>query len=110
METYYKPEDLERFAEIKEGAPDLWKKYSDWYSATMKDGKLSRREKALIALAVAHVLPCSYCIDAYAQECLECGSNIEEMTEAVHVAATIRGGAALAHGVQMRNVVEKLSF
>jgi hypothetical protein len=28
----------------------------------------------------------------------------------VHVACAIRGGAALVHGVQMRNVVEKLSM
>jgi alkylhydroperoxidase/carboxymuconolactone decarboxylase family protein len=110
MDSYYNPDDLERFAEIKEGAPELWDKYLAWYSATMKDGKLSHREKSLIALAVAHVLPCSYCIDAYTQECLESGSNVEEMTEAIHVASAIRGGASLAHGVQMRNVAKKLSF
>ena len=38
------------------------------------------------------------------------GSDEEQMTEAIHVAAAIRGGAALAHGVQMRNVANKLSM
>lgn len=38
------------------------------------------------------------------------GIQVEEMTEAVHVACAIRGGALLAHGVQMRNVAEKLSM
>jgi 4-carboxymuconolactone decarboxylase len=71
---------------------------------------LSEREKALIALAVAHAIQCPYCIDAYTQECLEKGSNDEQMTEAVHVAAAIRGGASLVHGVQMRNVSKKLSL
>ena len=42
--------------------------------------------------------------------CLEKGSNLTEMTEALHVAASIRGGATLVHGVQMRNVAEKLSL
>ncbi|PYU87135.1 MAG: 4-carboxymuconolactone decarboxylase, partial [Acidobacteria bacterium] len=42
--------------------------------------------------------------------CLEKGSNLEQMTEAVHVAAAIRGGASLVHGVQMRNIVEKLQM
>ena len=65
---------------------------------------------ALIALAVAHTVQCPYCIDAYTQASLEKGSNIEEMTEAVHVACAIRGGASLVHGVQMRNVAEKLSM
>ena len=62
------------------------------------------------ALAVAHTVQCPYCIDAYTQASLEKGSNIEEMTEAVHVACAIRGGASLVHGVQMRNVAEKLSM
>ena len=37
-------------------------------------------------------------------------SNLKEMTEAVHVAAVIRGGSSLVHGVQMRNTAEKLSM
>jgi 4-carboxymuconolactone decarboxylase len=74
------------------------------------EGALTEREKALIALAVAHTVQCPYCIDAYTQASLEKGSNVEEMTEAVHVACAIRGGASLVHGVQMRNVAEKLSM
>ena len=53
-------------------------------------------------------MQCPYCIDAYTRAALEKGSNVEEMTEAVHVAAAIRGGASLVHGVQMRNVAQKL--
>ena len=49
-------------------------------------------------------------LNAYTQASLEKGSNIEEMTEAVHVACAIRGGASLVHRVQMRNVAEKLSM
>ena len=110
METYYNPADLAKFGDIGEDAPELWKKFSGWYSATFREGALSEREKALIALAVAHAIQCPYCIDAYTQECLEKGSNDEQMTEAVHVAAAIRGGASLVHGVQMRNVSKKLSL
>ena len=81
-----------------------------YYSAVFAEGALTEREKALIALAVAHTVQCPYCIDAYTQASLEKGSNVEEMTEAVHVACAIRGGASLVHGVQMRNVTEKLSM
>ena len=49
-------------------------------------------------------------IDAYTTSSLENGSTPEQMTEAVHVAAAIRGGASLVHGVQMRNVASKLSM
>lgn len=101
MESYYRPEDLGKFADIAEGSPDLAKKFFDWYSAVFAHGALSEREKALIALGVSHALQCPYCIDAYTSTCQEKGADIDEMTEAVHVAAAIRGGASLVHGVQM---------
>ena len=107
---YYHAPDLARFPEMGEGAPGLWDKFLDWYSAVFAEGALSRREKALIALAVAHAVQCPYCIDAYTTASLEQGSNDEQMTEAVHVAAAIRGGASLVHGVQMRNHLHKLGM
>ncbi|MDE0124379.1 MAG: arsenosugar biosynthesis-associated peroxidase-like protein [Bryobacterales bacterium] len=110
MAGYYKEEDLPRFAEMSEGAPRLWEKFNSWYSAVFESGALTQREKSLIALAVAHALECPYCIDAYTRDCLEKGSNLEQMTEAVHVASAIKGGSALVHGLQMRNVEAKLSI
>ncbi|MGD0022792.1 MAG: arsenosugar biosynthesis-associated peroxidase-like protein [Smithellaceae bacterium] len=110
METYYQPKDLAKFGEIGKDAPELAKKFFEYYEAVFAEGELTEREKALIALAVAHAVQCPYCIDAYTQACLEKGSNLAEMTEAVHVAAAIRGGASLMHGIQMRNVTEKLSL
>jgi alkylhydroperoxidase/carboxymuconolactone decarboxylase family protein len=110
MAEYYSPEDLGKFEEIGREAPELAKKFFDYYSAVFAEGALTEREKALIALAVAHAVQCPYCIDAYTQACLEKGSNLEEMTEAVHVACAIRGGASLVHGIQMRKVAQKLSM
>jgi len=110
METYYTPEDLPKFEEIGKDAPELAKKFFDYYQAVFSEGDLTEREKALIALAVAHAIQCPYCIDAYTQACLEKGSNLSEMTEALHVVTAIRGGASLVHGVQMRNVARKMSM
>ena len=110
METYYTPDDLPKFEQIGKDAPELAKKFFDYYQAVFSEGELTEREKALIALAVAHAVQCPYCIDAYTQACLEKGSNVAEMTEAVHVAVAIRGGASLVHGVQMRNISEKVSL
>ncbi|MDB4886797.1 MAG: Carboxymuconolactone decarboxylase [Gemmatimonadetes bacterium] len=104
-EAYYHERDLPKFGEIAEGAPELARKFFDWYTAVFAEGALDAREKSLIALAVAHAVQCPYCIDAYSQDALAKGSNIDQMTEAVHVAAAIRGGASLVHGVQMRNHV-----
>ncbi|MDO4312164.1 MAG: arsenosugar biosynthesis-associated peroxidase-like protein [Eubacteriales bacterium] len=110
METYYNPEDLAKFGTMGEEAPELWDKFMQYYGAVFAEGALTAREKSLIALAVAHAVQCPYCIDSYTQDCLSKGVDEEQMTEAVHVAAAIRGGATLVHGVQMKNMVKKLEF
>jgi alkylhydroperoxidase/carboxymuconolactone decarboxylase family protein len=110
METYYDPRDLARFGSVGDDVPELWRKFSEWYSAVFAEGALSEREKALIALAVAHAVQCPYCIDAYTSACLEKGANPDQMTEALHVSAAIRGGASLVHGVQMRNHLHRLTM
>ena len=110
MSAYYDDQDLSRFAEMGADAPELWNKFQEWYSAVFADGALTKREKSLIALGVAHAIQCPYCIDAYTEDCLEKGADKAQMTEAVHVASAIRGGASLVHGLQMRNVAKKLSM
>jgi 4-carboxymuconolactone decarboxylase len=100
---YYHHADLARFGEVSRGAPELAEKFFAYYNAVFQEGALTAREKSLIALAVAHAVQCPYCIDAYAADALQKGSNVDEMMEAVHVAAAIRGGASLVHGVQTLN-------
>ena len=101
MDAYYKAKHLDDFPKIAEGGSELAKKFFDYYQAVFQPGALSAREKSLIALAVAHAVQCPYCIDAYSKDGLQKGADLEQMTEAVHVAAAIRGGASLVHGIQM---------
>lgn len=110
MKTYYDPEDLKKFGKITEFQEELGKKFFDYYGSVFADGALSKREKSLIALAVAHAVQCPYCIDAYTEDSLKQGYDEEQMMEAVHVAAAIRGGASLVHGVQMMNKYNDLSM
>ena len=107
---YYQSQDLKKFKNITDWSPALGKKFFDYYNSVFEESALSAREKSLIALAVAHTIQCPYCIDAYTQDGLERGVDKEEMMEAVHVAAAIRGGASLVHGVQMMEVYEKRSM
>jgi len=109
-ETYYDKADLDKFGDVGNHAPQLWDKFMAYYGAVFADGALTAREKALIALAVAHAVQCPYCIDSYTNACLEKGADIEQMTEAIHVASAIRGGATLAHGIQMNNIANDLEF
>ncbi|KJR40514.1 4-carboxymuconolactone decarboxylase [Candidatus Magnetoovum chiemensis] len=110
MSDYYKDKDLGRFGEIGKYAPDLFKKFMDWYNASLQPGVLSKREKVLIGLAVAHILQCPYCIDSYTRSCLEEGLNVEHITEAVHVASAVRGGSCLIHAIQAHNAADKISM
>ena len=109
-DTYYNPKDLKKFGDIGEFGQELADKFFDYYGTVFAEGELSTREKSLIALAVAHAVQCPYCIDAYTEDALQKGSNEMQMMEAVHVAAAIRGGASLVHGVQMMNKSKKLGM
>lgn len=110
MSNYYDSKDLKKFGNIGEFQKPLADKFFDWYGEVFQEGALTAREKSLIALAVAHAVQCPYCIDAYTQDTLEKGCAEAEMMEAVHVAAAIRGGASLVHGVQMMNKAKSLSM
>lgn len=101
MESYYKAAHLAHFGDIAKGSPALGEKFFAWYGAVFAEGALTEREKCLIALAVAHTVQCPYCIEAYTKESMKHGADVEQMTEAVHVAVAIRGGASLVHGMQM---------
>ncbi len=107
MGNYYESEDLEKFQDISRVNKTLGDHFFSYYGHVMAAGALSEREKALIALAVAHALKCPYCIDAYTKTCLEKGADEEQMNEAVHVAAAMAAGITLVHGVQMMNKIDE---
>ncbi|MHC4761731.1 MAG: carboxymuconolactone decarboxylase family protein [Planctomycetota bacterium] len=98
---YYEPSDLDDFPHIGEYAPEAGEKLATGA------GKLTEREKSLIALAVATVRHCPYCIDAFTNKCLSLGIDNDEMMEAVHVGAALVAGDTLAHSTQMRKIIKK---
>jgi len=110
MGDYYNSDDLDRFGEVGRNKPELFRKFMDWYQASLEAGALTKREKALIGLGVAHAIQCPYCIDAYTKSCLEEGMGMEHITEAVHVASAIKGGATLIHAIQAKNAADKVSL
>lgn len=109
-DAYFGNEDLKNFGKITEFQEEMGSKFFDYYGEVFKEGALTEREKALIALAVAHTVQCPYCIDAYSSTCLEKGADEEQMMEAVHVSAAIRAGSSLVYGTQMMKHVKKLSM
>lgn len=108
--TYYNPKDLKKFGEIREWQKPLGDKFFDYYNDVFKEGALTQREKSLIALAVSHAVQCPYCIDTYTSDSIKKGADEEQMMEAIHVAAAIKSGALLVHGVQMMNKAEDMTM
>ena len=107
---YYNNEDLRKFTGVGQFQKEMADKFFAYYEEVFREGKLTAREKSLIALAVSHTVQCPYCIDAYSNDAFEKGWSEAQMMEAVHVACAIRGGASLVHGVQMMNKVRGIAM
>lgn len=104
--SYYRPLDLGRFGDIGRANPASTRAFFDYYAKVMEDDRLTRREKSLVALGVAHALKCPYCIDSVSNTCLDLGLSEAEMMEAVHVAAAISAGVTLVHSTQLLGHVD----
>ena len=80
-------------------APDPSRAFHDFSNAVFAEDALSAKTKHIIAVAVAHVTQCPYCIRGHTRAALNEGASSEELMEAIWVAAEMRAGAAFAHSV-----------
>jgi AhpD family alkylhydroperoxidase len=80
--------------ELTPNQHDAWRAFS---RAVFADGALPAKTKQLIAVAVAHVTQCPYCITGHTDEARRAGATPEEIMEAAWVAAEMRAGGAYAH-------------
>jgi AhpD family alkylhydroperoxidase len=96
-----------RFAEMQEFAPDAFAAYAAWDRAAFQEGALPSKVKELIAVAVAHVTGCPYCIEAHVGRLKTLGGTREELMEAVQIAGLLKAGSALAHGVNALNAFDR---
>lgn len=79
-------------------APENLEAWRNFSKTIYKAGALDEKTKQLIAVAVAHVTQCPYCIRAHVPQAMRKGATAEEVMEAIWVAAEMRAGAAYAHG------------
>ena len=83
----------------RELAPRPAVAFRDFSQAVFAEGALSTKTKNLIAVAVAHVTQCPYCIKGQTRAALHDGATNQELMEAIWVAAGMRAGAAFAHSM-----------
>lgn len=74
--------------------------------AVFAPGALDVRTKQLIAVAVAHVTHCPWCIEAHVKAAQREGASGPQIVEAIWVAAEMRAGAAFAHSVKALDLIE----
>jgi AhpD family alkylhydroperoxidase len=84
-------------ARRKQLAPDIHDAFTAFSERVFTAGALPSKAKQLIAVAVAHVTQCPYCIRGHTKAALRQGATQEEIMEAIWVAAEMRAGAAYAH-------------
>lgn len=80
-------------------APEAASAFRDFSKAVFREGALSRKHKQLIAVAVAHVTQCPYCIRGHTKAATREGATPEELMEAIWVTAEMRAGGAYAHSL-----------
>lgn len=92
------PEATRELSKAKvELAPEIMAAWRNFSRTVFKEGALPEKTKQLIAVAVAHVTQCPYCIKGHTGQALKKGASKEEIMEAIWVAAEMRAGAAIAH-------------
>ena len=88
-------------------APDIEAAFDAFSQRVFADGALSAKTKQVIAVAVAHVTQCPYCIKGHTKAALRHGASPEELMEAIWVATEMRAGGAYAHSVLAIEEMEK---
>ena len=89
-------------------APEAEAAFHKFSEAVFRAGALPRKTKQLIAVAVAHVTQCPYCIQGHTKAATRDGATPAEIMEAIWVAAEMRAGGAFAHATMALDTLETL--
>ncbi len=93
----YPPASHELSSRRQKLAPETEKAFQAFSKQAFAGGALDAKTKQIIAVAVAHVTQCPYCIRGHTRAAIRAGARAEELMEAIWVAAEMRAGGAYAH-------------
>lgn len=96
-DAIYPPASKELAQRRRELAPETQAAFDAFSARVFAEGALPAKTKQLIAVAVAHVTQCPYCIRGHTKAALRHGATRQELMEAIWVAAEMRAGGAYAH-------------
>lgn len=93
--------NLQKLPALAAKAPDAMDAFKALDAAALKDGAISKKNKELIAIAVALTTQCGYCLEVHRKAAVAAGATEEELAEVTFVAVALRAGAALTHGTHL---------
>ena len=108
MTHYHDSDDLKALAEFKKLAPAEFKAFVELDSIVGREGgKIPRKYRELIAVAVACTTQCPYCLDVHTKNAKLAGATREEVVEAAFISAALRAGASVTHGALALKLFDK---
>ena len=108
MAEYQSPADMRFAKDLIAGAPAEAEAFFKLKSVTERaDGVIPQKYRELIALAVALTTQCSYCLDSHTRNAAKAGATKAEIAETVFLAAALRAGGAVGHGLLTMKLFEE---
>ncbi len=105
--AYAEPSDMAFAPGLLAAAPAEAKAFVAFKTVSERsDGVLPAKYRELIALGVALTTQCSYCLDVHTRQALEAGATREELGETIFIAAALRAGAAVGHGLLVQKIAD----
>ena len=106
-EAMYPPSSSEIRRKRRGLAPEIHAAWDAFSERVFAEGALPAKTKQQIAVAVAHVTQCPYCIKGHTRAALHHGATHQELMEAIWVAAEMRAGGAYAHSTVSLTTMEE---
>ena len=107
LAAYQEPSDLALAPGLAAASPTEAKAFLAFNAAAERtDGVMPAKYRELIAVGVALTTQCAYCLDVHTRRALAAGATREELAETTFVAAALRAGAAVAHGLLAQKIAD----
>ena len=109
FQPYQDPKDLARIPDFGKLAPEAAQAFLAFDHACFAgdEAVLPRKTRELIALAVALTTQCAYCLDVHSQGARKAGATAEELAQTALIAAAVRAGGSLSHGLMLQRLFER---
>src|SRR3989441_4031849 len=96
--TFHGVDMKKQLKRMRELAPEAYRAFLEFDGKAFAEAALPVKTKELIALGIAQITQCPWCIDAHTVRATKAGASDEEIAETTFVAMAMAAGAAWSHG------------